>query len=153
MLSPRFIRTIALAALVVSAMIPVTAAQAAGATRAPATHLSGSVMQYYAAVRTAGPSSPHAQTSTRCCYHWAFVRAYPDTSAGRAACVSAGENLIDIGRAFNYFCDQEGPYANRWNLWICVAGVAPSLTPVITGRMVTTERSIRPDMPLPPPCP
>jgi hypothetical protein len=106
----RGIRMIALVGLVVgTAVAPAVAPVAAQATKTAVPYTHPTV-----------PAAPGVWNP----YHWTFVRAYPDTSAGRKAAEAAGKAAVASGRAINYLLWSAIPYANRWNLWFEVYGKA-----------------------------
>jgi hypothetical protein len=105
----RVVATIAFTGVVVGAAFAPAAGQAATTTTARAAH-----------VAAAAAATPQANPTT----HWTFVRAYPDTSAGRASAESAGKALVARGTALSYLLWSEILYSGRWNLWIEVRGKA-----------------------------
>src|ERR1700729_2143403 len=104
----RVVTTIAFTGVVVGAAFVPAAGQAATTTTARAAH------------GATAAATPQANPTT----HWTFVRAYPDTSAGRKSAEAAGKALVAKGTALSYLLWSEILYSGRWNLWIEVRGKA-----------------------------
>jgi hypothetical protein len=104
----RVATTVAFTGVIVGAAFAPAAGQAATATMARAAHVA------------AAAATPQANPTT----HWTFVRAYPDTSSGKASAEAAGHALVNKGTALAFLLWSEIPYSGRWNLWIEVRGKA-----------------------------